>query len=92
MKANHVTLLPSRSFIIIAVVLSRFASCLLKRKKPKPERYTTINPRSCAFKNLNSSESQRKHPKRLKLFFDHIGLTGAAAAATAGAGDNDYII
>jgi hypothetical protein len=42
-----------------------------------------------AFKYLNSSESQRKYPERLKLFFNHIGLTGAAAA---GAGDNESII
>jgi hypothetical protein len=86
MKANHVTLLPSRSFIIIAVVLSRFASRFLKRKNKTRE----INDNQLlylAFKYLNSSESQRKYPKRLKLFFDHIGLTAAA-----GAGDNECII
>lgn len=32
------------------------------------------NPVSYAFKYLNSPETQRQYPKRLKLLFDHIGL------------------
>jgi hypothetical protein len=32
------------------------------------------NRLSYAFKYLNSPETQRQYPKRLKLFFDHIGL------------------
>lgn len=32
------------------------------------------SPVSYAFKFLNSPETQRQYPKRLKLFFDHIGL------------------
>jgi hypothetical protein len=90
MKANHVTLLPSRPFIIIAVVLSKFASRFLKRKNQNQRDIQQSTPVSCAFKYGNSSESQRKYPKRLKLFFDYIGLTGAAAAARAG--DNECII
>jgi hypothetical protein len=34
------------------------------------------NPVSYAFKYLNSPQTQRQYPKRLKLLFDHIGLTG----------------
>jgi hypothetical protein len=34
------------------------------------------NPVSYAFKFLNSPETQRQYPKRLKLLFDHIGLAG----------------
>ena len=34
------------------------------------------NPVSYAFKYLNSPETQRQYPKRLKLLFDHVGLNG----------------
>jgi hypothetical protein len=39
------------------------------------------NPVSYAFKYLNSPETQRQYPKRLKLPFDHIGLTGDSLEA-----------
>ena len=88
MRANHVPLLLSRSFIIIAVVLSpdlQVASLREKTKNQKDIQQST--PVSSAFKYLNSSESQGKYPKRLKVFFDQLGLTGAACA-----GDNESII
>jgi hypothetical protein len=34
------------------------------------------NPVLYAFKYLNSPETQRQYPKRLKLFFDHIEMSG----------------
>lgn len=39
------------------------------------------NPVSYAFKYLNSPETQRQYPKRLKLLFDHVGLTGDSLEA-----------
>jgi hypothetical protein len=53
-------------------------------KKPKPERYTTINPRILCLQVFELNRIAQ-HPKRLKLFFDHKGLAGAAA----GAGNNE---
>jgi hypothetical protein len=35
-----------------------------------------IKPVSYAFKYLNSPDTQRQYPKRLKLFFDHVELPG----------------
>jgi hypothetical protein len=40
------------------------------------EQNNNNNPVSYAFKYLNSPENQRQYPRRIKLFFDHVGLTG----------------
>jgi hypothetical protein len=45
---------------------SSSSSLLLRQTKPV----------SYAFTYLNSPDTQRQYPKRLKLFFDHVGLPG----------------
>jgi hypothetical protein len=45
-------------------------------QEQKQEQEQKKNPVSHAFKYLNLPETQRQYPKRLKLLFDHVGLTG----------------
>jgi hypothetical protein len=40
------------------------------------EQNNNNNPVSYAFKYLNSPETQRQYPRRIKLFLDHVGLIG----------------
>jgi hypothetical protein len=42
------------------------------------------NPVSYAFKYLNSPQTQRQYPRRLKLFLDHVGLPGDSSLEAQG--------
>ncbi|HZA48931.1 MAG TPA: hypothetical protein VE521_08430 [Nitrososphaera sp.] len=47
----------------------------------KQEKQEQKNPVSYALKYLNLPGTQRQYPKRLKLFFNHVGLTGGESSS-----------
>jgi hypothetical protein len=65
-------------FIILTVGWFTSSSSYYKKHRTRAKEE---NPVSYAFKYLNSPETQRQYPKRLKLPFDHVGLTGDSLEA-----------
>jgi hypothetical protein len=53
----------------------------LEQKQEQEQEQEQKNPVSYAFKYLNSPETQRQYLKRLKLLFDHVGLTGGDSSS-----------
>ncbi len=49
---------------------------IVEREQGQEQEQEQKNPISYAFKYLNSPETQRQYPRRLKLLFEHIGLAG----------------